>query len=165
MLTFKPVSAMSDRKAALALYQGAPDYFRLTHQPAPTRATVTEDRLAKPADAPASAKHYGLLLENGVPVGVLDLLVGYPDAGTVYIGLLLLPASNQRRGLGRQAVAQLAAHFKDYARLRVAVVDDNKPAAAFWQAEGFVPVSATTTDLGDLNVVAVTIMDKALSEG
>ncbi|WP_164512047.1 GNAT family N-acetyltransferase [Lacticaseibacillus daqingensis] len=159
MLTIRPVSTMQDRKQVLALYEGAADYFKLTDQNYPSRATVEEDRTARPAALPADAKHFGLILADGDPIGVLDYLIGYPDATSLFIGLLLLPVANRRQGYGRQVVTQLLAAHPDVQRVRVGVADANEAGMAFWLALGFTFVSAGQASLGNGHVLDVTILD------
>jgi hypothetical protein len=44
---------------------------------------------------------------DGELVGVLDLLLRYPDQETVYLGLLLIDRRRQRQGIGAAAGAWL----------------------------------------------------------
>lgn len=159
-LTLKPVRSMADRKQVLALYQGAADYFQLTKQGYPGRATVEEDRTARPARLTADAKHYGMLMDGATAVGVLDYLVGYPDADSLYIGLLLLPTAFRRQGYGAQVVAQLHAEHPTARRFRVAVADANEAGMQFWLAQGFRFVKAGEAGLGNGHTLAVTILDR-----
>ncbi|WP_179394806.1 GNAT family N-acetyltransferase [Lacticaseibacillus absianus] len=159
-VTLKPVSSMQDRKLVLDLYQGAADYFALTGQGYPSRATVEEDRTARPAQLPANAKHYGVLMTGATAVGVLDYVVGYPTVDSLYIGLLLLPVTQRRRGLGTQVVAQLHAEHPECRRFRVAVADANEGGMQFWLAQGFRFVRAGQASLGTGHTLAVTLLDR-----
>ena len=44
---------------------------------------------------------------DGELVGVLDLLLRYPDAETVYLGLLLIERGRQGQGIGAAAIRAL----------------------------------------------------------
>lgn len=166
MLKFHAVRTSADQAAALKIYQSTPDYFKLTHQPAPSMQMIREDADAHPADASEVQKHYGLLLVNGEPVGVLDRLNGYPAPDIVYVGLLLIRADRQRQGLGRRTINGLAKQFRreGYKRLRVAVVADNTAALLFWQQVGFKPVGEGKVKLGKASAQTVTILDRELAD-
>lgn len=79
-------------------------------------------------------------------VAVVDLLRGWPQAGTVHVGLLQVHALHQRRGVGRQ-VHDLALRWleawPEATQLRAAIVETNiEQAAPFWQALGYTPSGA-----------------------
>ncbi|MGN0118410.1 MAG: GNAT family N-acetyltransferase, partial [Streptomyces albidoflavus] len=65
-----------------------------------------------------------------------------PDDPDPWIGLLLVHGERRREGHGRALAGHLAARFREAGRtgLRLAVLDTNTTALAFWQALGYVPV-------------------------
>ncbi|MFD1393081.1 GNAT family N-acetyltransferase [Lacticaseibacillus jixianensis] len=165
MLKFHAVKDSADQQAVLSIYQSNPDYFALTNQPAPTLQTVKEDQAAHPGDTSAVQKHFGLLLVDSAVVGVLDRLEGYPDPDVVYIGLLMIRADHQRRGLGRRTITGLAAQFRrqGFRRIRVAVADNNTPALLFWERLGFAPVGESQAGFNAAVRQPVTILDRDLA--
>jgi ribosomal protein S18 acetylase RimI-like enzyme len=65
-----------------------------------------------------------------------EILLGYPTSDVAYLGLLLVHPDHQRRGFGRQ----LYQHTREVAalpRVRIAVLDNNPDALAFWRRLGF----------------------------
>lgn len=76
-------------------------------------------------------------------VAVVDLLRGYPEDGTAFIGLLEVHGKHQCRGLGATTyglVEQLvASHWPEIHKFRLAVVDTNADAAKFCITMGFEP--------------------------
>ncbi|KRM87403.1 GNAT family N-acetyltransferase [Lacticaseibacillus thailandensis] len=163
-IEWRPVRSMADRHTVLDLYQGAAEYFRNNGDPYPDRAMVEHDRTARPDNVPADQKHFGILQLAGANIGVLDLLDGYPDAQTVYIGLLLLPAQYQHQGLGTRVVTGLAQHFAAAGRrqLRVAVVTTNQAVRSFWLERGFQVVGQSRAALTPRNIQTVDVMDLSL---
>jgi ribosomal protein S18 acetylase RimI-like enzyme len=78
---------------------------------------------------------------DGELVGVLDLLLRYPDDETVYLGLLLIERGHQGQGIGAGAVQALerevAARWPWARRLRLSVVRTNDNVLGFWRRMGF----------------------------
>ncbi|WP_203623990.1 MULTISPECIES: GNAT family N-acetyltransferase [unclassified Lacticaseibacillus] len=162
MLKFHAAHSAADRAAALTVYQSNPAFFTQLKQQQPTALTVREDAEAYPDDVSETQKHYGLLLVNGDPIGVLDRLNGYPEPSTVYIGLLMIRKDRQRQGLGRRTIDGLAKQFRrqGYTKLRVAVAADNPAGLAFWQQIGFTPVGEGHAEAA----VPVVILDRDLAD-
>ncbi|MGV3011674.1 GNAT family N-acetyltransferase [Streptococcus thoraltensis] len=78
-------------------------------------------------------------------IAVLDLVEGYPDLHTAFIGLFMLDREYQSRGIGsrlmKEAVFQLVQSFD---RVRLGYVATNEVAANFWTKQGFVPTGETS---------------------
>lgn len=166
MLTFREVRSMNDRKVALALYQGAPAYFRTIGDPYPSRATIEHDRTVVPTGITTDHKHFNIIMDGQDSLGVLDYVTGYPDASSVYLGLLLLPTKWQRQGYGRRVVQQLRKQLltATYTRLQIAVVQTDVDAINFWHAVGFRDIAVGKTPLGPSNVQTVVVMGAAIGE-
>ena len=69
----------------------------------------------------------------------MDLIRGYPEPLTAFLGLLLLTEPFQGYGYGPQVLAALEtlARRWDARKLRLAVLPDNLRAEAFWRRQGF----------------------------
>jgi RimJ/RimL family protein N-acetyltransferase len=77
---------------------------------------------------------------DGAIIGQASFLEENPEDGLPWLGLLMLHAKRQRQGLGTEAFACLAAHFRatyGWERLRLGVRRGNPAALAFWQRLGF----------------------------
>jgi ribosomal protein S18 acetylase RimI-like enzyme len=78
---------------------------------------------------------------DGELVGILDLLLRYPDHETLYIGLLQLDRDRQGQGIGAAACRALerevAARWPWARRLRLSVVRTNDQVLGFWRRMGF----------------------------
>jgi GNAT superfamily N-acetyltransferase len=73
-------------------------------------------------------------------IGCVDLLRGYPDQKTAYLGLVLLAESHQHRGLGAQAfgeVERIVSSWREISAIRGAVVASNSIVIPFWEKMGF----------------------------
>ncbi len=76
----------------------------------------------------------------GEMVGCADLVRGYPDPATVYLGLLLISQRYQRQGIGRRAFELLEEFARGWGtcdRIRLAVIRTNEVVIPFWRRLGF----------------------------
>jgi ribosomal protein S18 acetylase RimI-like enzyme len=78
---------------------------------------------------------------DGELVGILDLLLRYPDDETLYIGLLLIDRGRQAQGIGTAAYQalerELLPRWPWVRRLRLSVVRTNDQVLGFWRRMGF----------------------------
>ena len=130
--------------ALQAVMERSREYYVLAtgSGPKPTAARDVWDAL--PPGTPRRAKLTLGIYETGL-AGIVDVVRGWPAAGTWLIGLLLLEPTARGRGVGARVVAAIDAEAaRAGARtLRVAVVPANAPALAFWRGLGFAEVPAT----------------------
>lgn len=73
-------------------------------------------------------------------VGCIDLIRGYPDPKTAWLGLLLISEKHQRRGFGSRAhqlVENLIHGWETCDRIRVAVVMTNEDVIPFFERLGY----------------------------
>jgi GNAT superfamily N-acetyltransferase len=129
----------------LALYDRCEAYFLMTSGEKPLDCQELFDDL--PPDTPPEAKEvFGIFeADRERLLGVVDYVGGFPDPGTVMIGLLLIDPEERGRGVGRQVVDALGEKARGEGRkkLRVAVIEANAPAYAFWKRVGFSEVLRT----------------------
>jgi GNAT superfamily N-acetyltransferase len=96
--------------------------------------------MARPPGLRASAKHTFVVEHSGAPVGLVDLIDGWPTAGTATIGLLAIAEDLHGQGLGHHAYALVERFVRDQCgcrSIRIAVVATN-PVIGFWHRMGFV---------------------------
>lgn len=107
---------------------------------APRRADVDALFEARPPEVEAERKHTLGWFEDGRLVAVADVVEDWPQAGVDYLGLLLVRATHQGRGVGRRFHEAVVTRF-GAERWRLSVVASNaRGAVPFWQALGYVEV-------------------------
>jgi GNAT superfamily N-acetyltransferase len=124
----------------------APTYAqRVTGSP-PGSAAAQSLLTALPDGVPSENKLvFGIHLGQEM-VGCADLILGYPDGHTAFLGLLLVSERHQRRGVGRQAyhlLERFVSRRGDYHRIRLGVVRTNAEVIPFWTGLGFEPTGET----------------------
>jgi GNAT superfamily N-acetyltransferase len=79
---------------------------------------------------------------DSAPAGCADLVRGYPEPQTAYLGLFLFREGFQGRGLGPRALTHVAGLAREWncKTLRLAVIATNVRGQRFWLREGFVEV-------------------------
>lgn len=132
-------TSKDDTAALCRIILAAPGYSQTVFGRPPYPADATEILTELPPGKEAADKFvYGVYAGDDM-IGCVDLIRGYPDAGTAHIGLLLLAESRQGSGLGGQTlqlIEQLVAGWHCN-MLRIAVVSTNLIALRFWQKAGF----------------------------
>lgn len=133
----------------LALYRSNAPYFAHC-PPAPSKASVLQDMRARPDGLPPEHKHFLGCYQGHRLAAVLDLLEGFPEPGVLWIGLLMVDAAWQGKGLGSALVDRLAALAKaqGFSALRLACAKGNRQAQRFWQQHGFAPTGAESPQDG-----------------
>jgi GNAT superfamily N-acetyltransferase len=132
--------AGEDVDALQELLESVPDYAeRITGYP-PGAADGLSTLMIVPPDFDPDRKLGLGLWDGGALVAFADLLLGYPQAGVGYLGLLIVHGSRQHQGLGRamhEEVVREAAQAR-LERLRLGIVATNAEVAQpFWAALGY----------------------------
>ncbi|MFJ3882362.1 GNAT family N-acetyltransferase [Streptomyces sp. NPDC090077] len=130
-----------------ALYATNHAFFELSDDfPDAGRITV-EQVAASLADELAHEGAEVLLARSaGRLVGLAATLAHHPDPAAEdpdpWIGLLLIDATAHREGHGRTVATALEARFRTTGRtgVRIAVLETNAKALAFWQSQGYTPL-------------------------
>jgi ribosomal protein S18 acetylase RimI-like enzyme len=105
---------------------------------------------------------------DGELVGVLDLLLRYPDQETVYLGLLLIDRRRQGQGIGAAAMRaleqQVPTRWPWARRLRLSVVRTNDQVLGFWRRMGFVETGEVRPYRYDKLRSEAILMDKPVTD-
>ena len=128
----------NDVKKIVGLCAGNPQFYQ--YSPAePTEGQVISDMSILPPGVPPSRKYYVGFLEDNALVAVMDLIDGYPDADTAFIGFFMLARERQGHGLGSAMIAEALAYLTalGYSAVRLCIDEGNPQSTAFWTRNGF----------------------------
>ena len=133
----------ADIPGILNLYSENTEYFKHC-PPSPNRETVKEDMVALPPKKEFADKYFIGIFDDNFLVAVMDLIDRYPDNQTVFIGLLMVSKSYQRKGIGTYITKALSQTLRTegYVRIRLGYVKTNLSAQSFWLKQVFQPTGA-----------------------
>lgn len=132
----RPLSP-ADRVAVEALFADDGGYAERVPGRGATPEDVHDLFTARPPECAAEQKHTMGLWAEGELVGVADLLVDYPEVGTIYLGLLQICADRQGLGLAARFHRELMVLFSGGSVWRLSVVDSNREVVGFSQRMGY----------------------------
>jgi GNAT superfamily N-acetyltransferase len=117
-----------------------PDYWRSSgdFDPDEVPRAGVEQLLREAVEDPARQVMIARDLDGRL-IGFAELLLEHPRTGHPWIGLLIIGGRLRRQGHGRAFVAALEARFRRAGRnsLRLAVLEANPEALAFWTTLGY----------------------------
>ncbi|WP_031157425.1 GNAT family N-acetyltransferase [Streptomyces xanthophaeus] len=127
-----------------ALYATNHAFFELSGDfPDPDRITVEQVAAALADELAHDGAEVLLARSAGRLVGLATTLAHHPDPESgdpdPWIGLLLIDATAHREGYGRAVAGMVEDRFRAAGRtgVRLAVLDANPKALAFWQSQGY----------------------------
>lgn len=132
--------AEQDRTAIEDFVMSDPDYVRTCFDREPAKSDVENILRSLPQGVDADSRHLvGTFSANGVLVGLLQCVSGWPTATSYYVGLLQVRPSHRKRGVARALLnhAEDAARTSGHGELRLGVIARNTAALAFWKRQRF----------------------------
>ena len=104
-----------------------------------TRESILADMTALPPGKDMEDKAYVGFFEGEKLVAVLDWISGYPAKETAWIGLFMVSAEKQGKGVGSGIIRDMAASLKavGYREMQLGVNKGNPQSFAFWTKNGF----------------------------
>jgi len=94
---------------------------------------------ATPPNFSQETKHVFMVMLGSEPVGLVDVVDGFPNPGVAFVGLLAIAEDQHGLGLGRATLRLVEAFARSTLsafKLGLAVVDTN-PVTGFWHKMGF----------------------------
>ena len=133
----RPLTA-GDVDKILALCAENEQFYRY-HPPMATRESILADMTALPPGKGMEDKAYVGFFEGKKLVAVLDWISGYPAKETAWIGLFMVSAEKQGKGIGSGIIRDMAASLKavGYREIQLGVDKGNPQSLAFWTKNGF----------------------------
>lgn len=134
LLTPEDVPALLDMAAGHPLF-----YQHLREEP--SAEGFLEDLAALPPRCAPEDKYYAGYFRDGRLIGALDLVTGFPNPETAFVGFFMLRSDLQGKGLGSALVDDLLSFLQNagYRSVRLMYVKGNPQSAAFWTKNGFTP--------------------------
>ncbi len=144
----------SDIDKVLFLYSQNKMYFKY-HPPMPTKESVIDDIFALPPNKSFEDKFYLGYFNGENLMAVVDLIKDYPNEKTAFIGLFMLDAKCQGKGIGTKLIRECFAYLKlcGFEKVSLGYVKQNPQAKAFWNRFGFLMANEKVVDGCDIVVL------------
>lgn len=128
-----------DERAVLDLFASCADYFEAATGGPSAPGDVQSLFYALPEGASPDDKRLFLVLDGEHVIGLVDAVVGYPDARSVAVGLFLVHPGHRRRGVGAAVARHLMAHAADGGvdRVTATVAEELEPGESFLRSLDF----------------------------
>ena len=129
-----------DLPELLALCEGNPDYYE-HYGERPTLENLARALRELPPGCRKEQKEFLGFFDEGRLRAVLDVVRGYPDEATAYVGLLMVDGARHGRGIGTQVMdaALRRLRAEGFSRVRLGCIQGNEHARRFWEKLGFAP--------------------------
>ncbi len=131
--------------------------------PGPEEGKATFEAI--PPEFDYSSKFLMAIYQDEQAIGVLDLLIGYPNQEKAFIGLLLLIEKVQRKGLGSEVYLEVEKFIKTFIQIktiRLSVVESNGDVMKFWSKMGFHKTGEEKPFLNEKVTSKSILMEKSL---
>jgi RimJ/RimL family protein N-acetyltransferase len=130
-----------DIPAIYVLCAGNPLYYQ--HCPPPlSEEIIREDLSALPPGKTYADKYFlGFYDKNHRLCAVMDLIAGYPNESTAFIGFFMLEKAMQGKGIGTAIVEETVRALKEFgfSYIRLGYVKTNPQSKHFWIKNKFLP--------------------------
>ena len=128
----------SDIDIILDLCRGNPQFYESV--PAqPTAEEIRNDMTVTPPGIEPEDKYYFGFFEERELVAVMDLIDGYPDPETAYIGFFMMNRKYQGRNIGSAIIGEAADRLREMGKtaIRLGIDKENPQSVHFWKKNGF----------------------------
>ena len=128
----------ADADVILELCRQNPQFYQYCGRQ-PSRELVLNDLHVAPPGMDASSKYYVGFYERETLFAVMDLIDGYPNRNTAYIGFFMMNRHYQGRHIGSGIIAEVCLYLKDagMTAVRLAIDKGNPQSNHFWKKNGF----------------------------
>ena len=128
----------ADADALLAFCLQNDQYYRYCGKQ-PSRELILRDLHVTPPNTSTDAKYYVGFYDGELLVAILDLIDGYPDSDTAFIGFFMMNRQLQGRRIGTSIIQELCLYLKETGmkRILLGIDKENPQSNAFWAKNGF----------------------------
>lgn len=115
-----------------------------------TPERVRQDLTLCPPGTTPAQKHYVGFFDADTLVAVMDLIDGYPDADTAFIGFFMMNKDLQGQGTGTMIVREVLAALRalGYTAVRLGIDKENPQSNHFWRKNGFAVLREAAQERG-----------------
>lgn len=140
----------NDIPCILSLCQSNQLYYQY-YPPIATACSILQDLHALPPNKTSQDKYFmGYFDAADRLVAVLDLILGYPNDQTAFIGFFMTDVSFQGQGVGSEIIEHLCTALRQhgYQTIRLGWVQGNPQSEHFWRKNHFSVIGSSSNRAG-----------------
>lgn len=151
--TVKQLTA-TDVAAVYTLCKENPQYYRYC-PPFVTEDSIRADMKALPPRKTTEDKYYLGFYEKERLAAVMDLILGFPNDETAFVGFFMMNKQFQGKGIGTALMAEVYEYLKKtgFQFVRLCFAKGNPQSEHFWLKNGFLPTGVEAQNDGYVAVV------------
>ena len=137
----------SDVDMILELCRGNPQFYEYALA-LPTAEQIRADmKLTPPGIGPEDKYYFGFFEERDL-VAVMDLVDGYPDTETAYIGFFMMDRRYQGKQIGSAIISEAADRLREMGKtaIMLGIDKENPQSVHFWKKNGFAVIREAEMD-------------------
>ncbi|ADL05840.1 GNAT family N-acetyltransferase [Lacrimispora saccharolytica] len=129
----------TDIPEVYALCKSNPLYYQHC-PPNVTISSVKEELTVLPKGKKLEDKYYLGFYHSELLVAVIDLISGYPNGETVFIGFFMIDQHIQKKGIGTSIISEVCRYLKKigFTYVRLGYIKGNPQSEAFWTKNHFI---------------------------
>lgn len=129
--------------------------------PMATYESLCRDLKNLPPRKTMEDKFYIGFYDEAKLVAVMDLILGYPNNQTIFIGFFMMNKKYQGKGIGSQIIKDVLEYFvSDYKYVRLGYILGNKESEGFWLKNQFQPTGVVVKDMP----YSIVVVERKLEE-
>lgn len=150
---------IEDIPTVYELCKGNPYYYEHMKMQ-PTIENLTESMTELPPGKSLDDKYFVGFWEDDSLIAILDLIIGYPNEDTAFVGWFMMNRERQGEGVGSEIVQEILTCMKNMnlQKTRLAYIKGNRQAKHFWLKNGFKP----TGEESDTEDYTIVVMERQL---
>ena len=144
----------TDVAAVYALCKENPLYYQHC-PPFVTEDSIRADMKALPPRKTMEDKYYLGFYEGDVLLAVMDLILGFPNEETAFVGFFMMNKEYQGKGIGTELMQEVYTYLKQcgFKFVRLGFAKGNPQSEHFWLKNGFIPTGVEAQNEGYVVVV------------
>ena len=146
----------------LALFQSNVYFYSKTQEHSVTRKECISDITDLPPGMDITSKTYIALYQEAKCIAIIDLIEGYPNDKTIFLGLFILDASVHGHGNGKSILKDIMEVSKEmgFEKMELACHETNEKGFKFWSKMRFHEVRRTVRETDGKKYIIISMQHK-----
>lgn len=142
-----------DTEMIIAFCKDNPQYYEHSGKKLSAELIESDMRITPPG-IPPEQKYYIGFFNEGALVAIVDLIDGYPNGSSAFIGFFMMNKELQGTGTGSRIISEVLSCLKNqgYKSCRLGIDKGNPQSGHFWAKNGFEVIREVAQETGSILV-------------